>query len=133
MRAGEGYGARLAIGRGRCQSIAIVDRSQPLAPSPVIAVDGPAASGKGTVARAIAAHFQLPHLDTGLLYRQVALSILRWGGDPANAFTAVRACDDLATTIDDPELRSEMVGERPGDRALAAGGGAVDGDDRRGD
>ena len=49
---------------------------------PVIAVDGPAASGKGTIARALAGHFGLPHMDTGLLYRAVALNLWRWGGDP---------------------------------------------------
>src|SRR6476620_11123852 len=50
----------------------------------IIAVDGPAASGKGTIARALAAHFGLPHMDTGLLYRTVALRLWRWGGDPGN-------------------------------------------------
>ena len=61
----------------------------------MIAVDGPAASGKGTIARALAAHFGLPHMDTGLLYRAVALNLWRWGGDPGNEFEALRACDDL--------------------------------------
>ena len=42
----------------------------------IIAVDGPAASGKGTIARALAAHYRLPHLDTGLLYRAVGLAVL---------------------------------------------------------
>jgi cytidylate kinase len=78
---------------------------------PVIAVDGPAASGKGTIARALASHFGLPHMDTGLLYRAVALNLWRWGGDPANRFEAVRACDDLGFDPDDPELRSEPVSE----------------------
>ena len=59
---------------------------------PVIAVDGPAASGKGTIARALAEHFGLPHMDTGLLYRAVALNLWRWGGDPASEFEALRAC-----------------------------------------
>jgi CMP/dCMP kinase len=75
----------------------------------VIAVDGPAASGKGTIARALASHFGLPHMDTGLLYRAVALNLWRWGGDPGNEFAALRACDDLGFTPDDPELRSEPV------------------------
>lgn len=75
----------------------------------VIAVDGPAASGKGTIARALARHFDLPHLDTGLLYRSVALNLWRWGGDPGNEFEAVRACDIEAIDWDDPELRSETV------------------------
>ena len=77
----------------------------------VIAVDGPAASGKGTIARALAAHYGLPHMDTGLLYRSVALSLLRWGGDPASEFEAVRACKTGLVPPDDPELRSEIVSE----------------------
>ena len=75
----------------------------------VIAVDGPAASGKGTIARALAAHFALPHMDTGLLYRAVALKLWRWGGDPNNEFEALRACDDLGFDPTDEELRSEPV------------------------
>lgn len=75
----------------------------------VIAVDGPAASGKGTIARALARHFHLPHLDTGLLYRSVALNLWRFGGDPASEFEALRACDIEAVDWDDPELRSETV------------------------
>jgi cytidylate kinase len=75
----------------------------------VIAVDGPAASGKGTIARALAKHFGLPHMDTGVLYRAVALNLWRWGGDPASEFEALRACDDLGSSPDDPELRSEPV------------------------
>ncbi|QNM84129.1 (d)CMP kinase [Sphingomonas sabuli] len=77
----------------------------------VIAVDGPAASGKGTIARALAMHFDLPHMDTGALYRAVALNLWRWGGDPGSEFEAVRACEDLAANLDDPELRSEPVSE----------------------
>lgn len=76
----------------------------------VIAVDGPAASGKGTVARALAAHFGLPHMDTGMLYRAVALNLLRLGGDPESEFSALRACDGAANLADDPELRTEAVG-----------------------
>ena len=77
----------------------------------LIAVDGPAASGKGTIAKALARHFSLPHLDTGMLYRAVALTMFRFGGDPASEFEAVRACEGVAQ-IDptDPELRSEVVG-----------------------
>lgn len=75
----------------------------------VIAVDGPAASGKGTIARALARQFDLPHLDTGLLYRSVALNLWRWGGDPASEFEALRACDIEGVGWDDPELRSETV------------------------
>ena len=75
----------------------------------IIAVDGPAASGKGTIARALARHFGLPHLDTGLLYRAVALNLWRWGGDPGNEFEALRASHELGVDPDDPELRSETV------------------------
>ena len=76
---------------------------------PVIAVDGPAASGKGTIARALAGHFGLPHMDTGLLYRAVALNLWRWGGDPGNEFEALRAADMLSIDPADEELRSEPV------------------------
>jgi cytidylate kinase len=75
----------------------------------VIAVDGPAASGKGTIARAIARHYGLPHMDTGLLYRAVALNLWRWGGDPASEFEALRAATELNFDPDDEELRSEPV------------------------
>ena len=75
----------------------------------LIAVDGPAASGKGTIARALADHFRLPHMDTGALYRAVALNLWRWGGDPASEFEAVRACEHIGSNPDDPELRSEPV------------------------
>jgi cytidylate kinase len=75
----------------------------------VIAVDGPAASGKGTIARALAKHYRLPHMDTGLLYRIVALNLWRWGGDPGNEFEALRACHEFGVDPDDPELRSEPV------------------------
>ena len=75
----------------------------------VIAVDGPAASGKGTIARALARHYGLPHMDTGLLYRAVAVHLWRWGGDPKSEFEALRACDDLSLDPSDPELRSEPV------------------------
>jgi len=75
----------------------------------LIAVDGPAASGKGTIARALARHFRLPHMDTGLLYRAVALNLWRWGGDPSSEFEALRACYMLGIDPDDEELRSEPV------------------------
>jgi cytidylate kinase len=112
----------------------------------VIAVDGPAASGKGTIARAIARHFGLPHMDTGLLYRAAALNLWRWGGDPGNEFEAVRACQELGVDPDDPELRSEPVSkiassisaypgvraellERQQDFARQPGGAVLDGRD----
>jgi cytidylate kinase len=75
----------------------------------LIAVDGPAASGKGTIAKALARHFGLPHMDTGLLYRAVALNLWRWGGDAASEFEALRACDEINLDTADPELRSEPV------------------------
>jgi cytidylate kinase len=76
----------------------------------IIAVDGPAASGKGTIARALAAQYALPHLDTGLLYRAVALNLLQTGGDPESEFSAARACDISQIDLADPELKSEAVG-----------------------
>jgi len=87
-------------------------RSMSSASRPIlIAVDGPAASGKGTIARALAKHFGLPHMDTGMLYRAVALTMFRFGGDPASEFEAVRACEGVAQVDpSDPELRSEVVG-----------------------
>ena len=76
----------------------------------IIAVDGPAASGKGTIARALATHFGLPHMDTGLLYRAAALNLLSMGGDPESEFAAARACDLSQIDFADPELKSETVG-----------------------
>ena len=76
----------------------------------IIAVDGPAASGKGTIARALAGQYKLPHLDTGLLYRAVALNLLQTGGDPDSEFSAARACDISQIDFADPELKSEAVG-----------------------
>lgn len=76
----------------------------------IIAVDGPAASGKGTIARALASHFDLPHLDTGLLYRAVGLATLRKGGNPADEEDAFAACDFSDAMLADPELKSEAAG-----------------------
>ena len=76
----------------------------------IIAVDGPAASGKGTIARALALHFGLPHMDTGLLYRATALNLLELGGDPESEFAAARATDLSQIRFDDPELKTETVG-----------------------
>jgi CMP/dCMP kinase len=78
----------------------------------MVAIDGPAASGKGTLAKRIATHFGLHHLDTGLLYRAVAREVQRLGGalDDADAAAAVaRALDPAA--LDDPALRSPGAGE----------------------
>ncbi len=76
----------------------------------IIAVDGPTASGKGTIAMALAAHFSLPHLDTGLLYRAVGLQCALNGGNPDDPQDALTACDFPDHLIADPELRSEATG-----------------------
>lgn len=77
----------------------------------IIAVDGPAASGKGTIARALARHYALPHLDTGLLYRAVAANVMRLELDPAAEADAVAACDFDEATLADPRLRDDDVGQ----------------------
>ena len=76
----------------------------------IIAVDGPTASGKGTIARALAAHFGLPHLDTGLLYRAVGQRVVLDGGDPDSEADALAACSFDDALLADPELRSESTG-----------------------
>ncbi len=76
----------------------------------IIAVDGPAASGKGTIARALAAHYRLPHLDTGLLYRAVGVATARAGRDPDSEADAVLACKFDAALLTDPDLRTEAAG-----------------------
>ncbi|PTQ12882.1 (d)CMP kinase [Sphingomonas oleivorans] len=76
----------------------------------IIAVDGPAASGKGTIARALARHYGLPHLDTGLLYRAVGISVMRAGGDPANPAHATAECGFSEALLVDPALKSEAAG-----------------------
>jgi cytidylate kinase len=78
----------------------------------IIAIDGPAASGKGTLAKRIAVHFRLPHLDTGLLYRAVARDVRKAGGaldDPPTAAAAAAGLDP--STLDDPSLRDPGLGE----------------------
>ena len=76
----------------------------------IIAVDGPAASGKGTIAKALGRHYALPVLDTGLLYRAVGLSVLKAGGDPDLEADALAACGFDDAILADPALRSEAVG-----------------------
>ena len=61
----------------------------------IIAIDGPSAAGKGTLARRLAAHLGLPYLDTGLLYRAVGRRVLDLGQDPFNAAAATRAAEAL--------------------------------------
>jgi cytidylate kinase len=91
----------------------------------VIAIDGPAASGKGTLARRLAQRFRLAHLDTGALYRAVGRDVLARGGDPADPAAAEAAAQALdPATLEDARLRDEdvgraasLVGVHPGVRA----------------
>jgi CMP/dCMP kinase len=76
----------------------------------IIAVDGPTASGKGTLAKALAAHFGLPFMDTGILYRAVGRQVQLNGGDPDNAGDALAACEFADRLLDDAILRSEEIG-----------------------
>jgi CMP/dCMP kinase len=78
----------------------------------VIAIDGPAASGKGTLAKRLADHYGLPHLDTGLLYRAVALALLDAGLSLDDRDAAARAAQALdPEKLDDPRLRERVMGE----------------------
>ncbi len=112
----------------------------------IIAVDGPTASGKGTIAQALAGHFGLPHLDTGLLYRAVGRQVAINGGNPDLQDDALAACEFHDTLLGDPELRSEDSGglasrvsahpavrqalyERQRAFALQPGGAVLDGRD----
>jgi CMP/dCMP kinase len=77
----------------------------------VIAVDGTAACGKGTLARQLARHFGFAHLDSGALYRLVALGVLESNGNPANEVDAARAAASIdLTRAGDPKIRSDVVG-----------------------
>ena len=114
----------------------------------VIAVDGPAASGKGSIASRLAANYGLPHLDTGLLYRATGLKVLADGADLGDAGAAARAAESVtpADLIDETTLTSRGAGEaasrvasHPGVRAALlklqqdfarqAGGAVLDGRD----
>lgn len=112
----------------------------------IIAVDGPTASGKGTIAEALAAHFGLPHLDTGLLYRAVGRQVQLAGGDPDRADDALAGCGFPDGLLNDETLRSEETGslasrvsvhpavrralyERQRAFALQPGGAVLDGRD----
>ncbi len=78
----------------------------------IIAVDGPAASGKGTLARRIARELGYGHLDTGKLYRAVGMAVLRGGGDPSDAVAAAAAARSLdPTTLDDPDLAGDEAAQ----------------------
>jgi CMP/dCMP kinase len=80
--------------------------------SVVIAIDGTSGCGKGTLARKLARHYGFAHLDSGALYRLVALGVLRNGGDPARAEEAVRAAREIDPDgINEPQLRSAAVGD----------------------
>lgn len=81
----------------------------------IIAIDGLAASGKGTIARMLARHFDYAHLDTGLLYRAVGVAVLTADGDPADAALAIRAAQTLnpeaiCQMVDDSALRTAAAG-----------------------
>lgn len=112
----------------------------------IIAVDGPTASGKGTIAAALAAHFGLAFLDTGLLYRAVGRQVFLDGGDPDSPGDALAACAFPDSLLHDPQLRSEETGglasrvsihpsvraalfERQRAFALQPGGAVLDGRD----
>lgn len=82
----------------------------------IIAIDGPAAAGKGTLARRLAAHFGLPHLDTGLLYRAVGRLVLDAGGDPADPGAAEAAARALASA---DLTRNDLRGPSADDAAAA--------------
>ncbi len=112
----------------------------------IIAVDGPTASGKGTISKQLAKHFALPFLDTGLLYRAVGWTLREQGGDADNAADALAACIFDGALLDNPALRSEVVGglasrvsvhpevrraldKRQKDFAYQTGGAVLDGRD----
>jgi cytidylate kinase len=76
----------------------------------IIAVDGPTASGKGTLAKALAAHFGLPFLDTGLLYRAVGRQVQLHNGNPDDPADALAGCDFPDSILGDAALRTEAVG-----------------------
>ncbi len=76
----------------------------------IIAVDGPTASGKGTIARKLAQRYGLPHLDTGLLYRAVGRQVALMGGNPDDPSDALAATEFPEKLLDDPVLRNEETG-----------------------
>ncbi|HEU4476583.1 MAG TPA: (d)CMP kinase [Methyloceanibacter sp.] len=78
----------------------------------IVAIDGPAASGKGTLGKMVAAYYRLAHLDTGKLYRAVARDLLAAGADPADVAAALAATKALdLTTLVDPSLMQARLGE----------------------
>lgn len=78
----------------------------------IIALDGPAASGKGTLGRRLAAHFGLAYLDTGALYRGVGVAVLAAGGDPSDPVAAEAAARSLdPASLESPALRTAAAGD----------------------
>ena len=78
----------------------------------IIAIDGPAASGKGTIGKRLAAHYRLRHLDTGLLYRAVAKSVIDAGQSSENTAAAISAAKTLDPAhFDDATLKGPAIGE----------------------
>ena len=78
----------------------------------IIAVDGPLASGKGTIARALSRRFGIAYLDTGSLYRATALAVLDADDDPNDEIAAARAAANLdVTRIDETRIRTAAVGQ----------------------
>jgi cytidylate kinase len=78
----------------------------------IVAIDGPAASGKGTIGKRVAAHYGLAYLDTGSLYRAIARDTLAGGGDPADTLAALASAKALdPATLNDPALRGPGLGE----------------------
>lgn len=80
--------------------------------SVVIAVDGTAASGKGTLAKKLAAHFHFAHLDSGALYRLTALAVLNAKGDPKDPADALKGAQSIDLSLaGDPAIRTDVVGQ----------------------
>ena len=78
----------------------------------IIAVDGTAASGKGTLAKKLAAHFGFAHLDSGALYRLTALAVLLADGDPKSEADALRGAQSIDLTMaGDPAIRTDKIGQ----------------------
>lgn len=77
----------------------------------LIAVDGPVAAGKGSIAGALARHFNVPHLNTGLHYRAVARQVLLNGGNVDNEDDALLACAFPIELLSEPHLTSELIAD----------------------